>query len=146
MTKKPEPVGTLYKKNSVLSKLSERTQRLSKLDDILQQLMPAQFASHCHLANVNEHTLVIHTDNASYASLLRFQAPSLCKAISEHLPQIVNKIEVKVKPKLHSSQKKEVPIQQSLPDDAARALEQTAEYLEDGPLKTALNRLAKRRT
>jgi len=144
MTKKPERVGALYKKNTILSKLSERTQQLSKLDDVLQQVMPAQFASHCHLANINDHTLIIHTDNASYASLLRFQAISLCKAISEHLPQIVNKLEVKVKPKLQAPLA-EVMSKQSLPDDAALALEQTAEHMEDGPLKTALNKLAKRR-
>ena len=144
MTKKPEHVSILYKQNNVLSQLSERTQHLSKLDAVLQHVIPAQFASHCHLANINKHTLVIHTDNANYASLLRFQATSLCKAISEHLPQIVNKLEVKVKPKLQKSLT-EVASRQPLPDNAALALQQTAKYMEDGPLKTALNKLANRR-
>ena len=144
MSNKPEPVSTVCSKNNQLSRLAKRARYLSQLNYILQQVMPPQFSAHCQLANINEQTLIVHTDNASYASLLRFQANTLCKALSEHLPQPVTKLDVKVRPK-------DAPIRThtestiSLPKDAADALEQTAEIMEEGPLKSALQRLAQRR-
>ncbi|MDB2705336.1 DUF721 domain-containing protein [Pseudomonadota bacterium] len=141
MSNKLERINIIYSKSSQLSKLSQRVQQLEQLNVILKQVMPPQFSDHCHLANVNEHTLVIHTDNASYASLLRFQAPTLCSALSKHLPQIVNKIDVRVRPKNTSSSISK-PASLVLSDDAAISLQQTAESIEEGPLKEALTRLS----
>jgi hypothetical protein len=143
MSNKLERISSIYNKSSQLSKLSQRAQQLEHLNSILKQVMPPQFADHCHLANVNEHTLVIHTDNASYASLLRFQAPILCSTLSKHLPQIVNKLDVRVRPKNTSSLNSKPP-SLSLSDDAATSLQQTADSLEEGPLKEALKRLSQR--
>jgi len=144
MSKKPEQVSTVCSNNNQLSRLSKRARYLSQLNYILQQVMPPQFSAHCQLANISEQTLIVHTDNASYASLLRFQANTLCKALSEHLTQPVTKLEVKVRPKF-SPIKTEITSTISLPKDAADALEQTAETMEEGPLKAALQRLAERR-
>jgi len=144
MTNKPEKISSVYTKNSQLSKLSQRAQQLNQLNYILQQVMPAQFSAHCHLANIHDQTLVIHTDNASYASLLRFQASTLCTALSEHLPQPVSKLEVKVKPPLAPKQT-DTSTTITLSNDAADALTQTADSMEEGLLKEALQKLAKRR-
>lgn len=144
MTKKLERISTVCTKNNQLSKLSQRAQQLNQLNYILQQVMPPQFSAHCHLANVSEQTIIIHTDNANYASLLRFQAATLCKALSEHLPSPVSKLDVKVRPKVTLSEQTNSS-SLSLSDDAATSLQQTADSLEEGPLKTALNKLAKRR-
>jgi len=144
MTNKPERISAVCTKNSRLNQLSQRAQQLNQLNYILQQVMPPQFSAHCHLANIHDQTLVVHTDNATYASLLRFQANTLCKALSEHLSQDVNKLEVKVKPPV-SLKQTDSSSTISLPDDAADALKQTADSMEDGALKTALEKLAKRR-
>jgi len=143
MSNKLEPINSIYSQSSQLSKLSQRVQQLEQLNVIFKQVVPPQFADHCHLANVNEHTLVIHTDNASYASLLRFQAKILCSALSKHLPQIVNKLDVRVRPKNISSLNSILP-SLLLSDDAATSLQQTADSIEEGPLKEALKRLSQR--
>lgn len=143
MSKNLEQINAICSKDSRLSRLSLRAKNLNKLNYILQQVMPAQFSSHCYLANVNEHTLVIHADNASYASLLRFHAKVLCAAVSEHQPQIVNKLEVKVRAK-SMPLKSEATSSLSLPNNAANSLRQMAEDMEDGSLKVALNNLANR--
>jgi hypothetical protein len=145
MTNKPEKVSLVCKQNSQLSKISQRAQKLNHLNFILQQVMPPQFSAHCMLANINNHIIIVHTDNASYASLLRFQAATLCKAISQHTPQNVTKLEVKVKPSFQTIQPSQAP-PISLPSNAANALNQTASSLDDGPLKTALQKLAQRST
>ncbi|PCJ31630.1 MAG: hypothetical protein COA90_05580 [Gammaproteobacteria bacterium] len=145
MKHKPKRISLVCTKNSVINTLAKRAQQLNKLNYILQNVMPPQFSAHCHLANISENTLVIHTDNASYASLLRFQSHVICNSLSPHLPQIVNKLEVKVRPKfILSNTPKPSPI--SLSNDAAKSLQQTADNIEDGPLKSALERLAKRRS
>ncbi len=145
MTNKPEKVSLVCKQNSQLYNIAQRAQKLNHLNFILQQIMPSQFAAHCQLANINNQTIIIHTDNASYASLLRFQAKTLCKAVSEHTSQNVTKLEVKVKPSFQAIQpSNSSPI--SLPTNAATSLSQTADGLEDGPLKTSLQKLAQRCT
>jgi len=143
MTNKLERINAIYNKNSKLNQLSQRVQRIKQLNETLKSLLPPQFSEHCYLANVNEHTLVVHTDNASYASLLRFQAPALCEALSKHLPQIVNKLDVRVRPKNNSSSNSEIKTI-TMTNDTAAALQQTADSLDEGPLKQALARLAQR--
>jgi len=143
MTRQPKRIDSVCQQNSMLNKLSQRARFLAELNRILQQTLPTQFSAHCRLANISNETLIIHTDNASYASLIRFQAPVLCKTLSTELNVIITKIEVKVRPFY-------VPLQNghsntiSLPRKAAETLQDTAQHLEDGPLKTALENLAKR--
>jgi len=143
MTNKLERVNTIYKNNSQLKQLSQRVQLLDKLNLTLQQAMPPEFAKHCRLANINENTVIIHTDNASYASLLRFQSQALCQVLSQHLPQIINKLEVKVRTEF-SPVKPESSLSLSLPSETASTLQQMSEDMEEGTLKVALQKLAKR--
>jgi len=144
MTNKPEKVSLVCKQNSQLNKIAQRAQKLNHLNFILQQVMPPQFSAHCLLANINNQTIIIHTDNASYASLLRFQAITLCKVISEHTSQNMTRLEVKVKPSFQAIQTNNA-MAIALPNNAADSLSQTADSLDDGPLKTALQKLALRR-
>lgn len=143
MTRQPERIDSVCQQNSMLHKLSQRARFLAELNHILQQTLPTQFSAHCRLANISDETLIIHTDNASYASLIRFQAPVLCKTLSTELNVIIKKIEVKVRPFY-------IPLQNghssaiSLPRTAAISLQQTALSIDNEPLKTALEKLAKR--
>lgn len=143
MSNKLEKLSLVCKQNSQLYKITQRAQKLNHLNFILQQVMPPQFSAHCVLANINNQTIIIHTDNANYASLLRFQAATLCKAVSEHASQNVTKLEVRVKPSFQAIQPSN-PNPFLLPSNAANSLSQTADNLDDGPLKTALLKLAKR--
>jgi len=144
MTNRPERINAVCSSNSQLNRLSQRAQQLNQLNYVLQQVMPPQFSAHCQLANINQQTLVVHTDNASYASLLRFQAKTICSALSEHLSQPVTKLELKVRPLITPKQSDD-SASIVLSDDAAKTLSQTASSMEEGSLKTALENLAKRR-
>ena len=145
MRRDPKPITSIVKNHSALSKINQRTQLLDRLNHAFQQSLPAQFSAHCKLANINGKTLVVHTDNASYSSLLRFQAPALCRSLSQELSLDVTTLEVKVRPRfVHFESQPADP--RSLPESAATALQQTADNMDDGPLKSALERLAKRQT
>ena len=82
MTKQPKKIRSICQQNSVLHQLSQRSKKLEQLNYLLKQALPSQFSAHCRLANINNSTLIIHTDNASYASLIRFQSPVIIKTLS----------------------------------------------------------------
>jgi hypothetical protein len=145
MSKKPERVSQIYKQDSHMKWLAARARQLDKLNIILQKSLPLQFSNHCHLANVTADRIIVHTDNASYASLLRFQAPVVCTALSAYLPEPVNKLEVKVRPKQSLIEQTDHAAVHVSTKTAA-LLKNTAATIEDGPLKTALNKLAQRQS
>ncbi|WP_438970171.1 DUF721 domain-containing protein [Methylophaga sp.] len=145
MSNKPEHVGGIYKQDSRMKWLATRAQQLNKLNIVLQNTLPLQFSSHCQLANVTADTVIIHTDKASYASLLRFQAPLVCKTLSAHLPEPVSKLEVKVRP-LQTLSEPTTHASIHVSTKTAALLNSTAEEIEDGPLKTALKKLASRQS
>lgn len=138
-------IKNVYQQNDMLKRLSQHTQLLAQLNHVLQQSLPPQYSAHCRLANIKDDTLIIHTDNASLASMVRFQAPILCKTLSDQLGQSFRKIVVKVKPH-------HIPLNNpntntlSMPENAAKTIQQTAQDIEEGPLKTALEKLAKRQS
>jgi len=145
MSNKPEHVGRIYKQTSQMKWLAARAQQLNKLNIILQQTLPLQFSNHCQLANITAENIIIHTDKASYASLLRFQAPLVCKTLSAHLPEPISKLVVKVRP-LQSFAEQTGHAAIHISTKTAALLTSTAAEIEDGPLKTALNKLAKRQS
>ena len=133
MAKRPTQISNVYQKHAALYKMTQRAQLLEQLNHAFQQSLPAQFSAHCKLANINGSTLIIHTDNASYSSLIRFQAPVLCRTLSQELSIDINTIEVKVRPNYSPFENQSSnPI--SLPSSASKALKQTADTMEEGPV------------
>lgn len=145
MSQKPERVGNVYKSNSHFRWLAARAQQLDKLNIILQKSLPLQFTNHCHLANITADRIVIHTDKANIASMLRFHSAQICQSISAQLPEPVTRLEVKVKP-LGGIQQTASSTTMHVSTKTAALLNSTAADIEDGPLKTALQKLAKRQS
>lgn len=123
--------------------MSKRAQKLTQLDSILQEILPSQFAGHCQLANMKDNKIIIHTENAAIASLLRFHSATICKTFSSQLAEKIVRIEVKVKPN-YSSTPSAKPNNIDMSNNNAALIAQTAAGLDDGQLKTALHKLAKR--
>ncbi|THK43436.1 DUF721 domain-containing protein [Methylophaga sp. SB9B] len=61
-------------------------------------MLPSQFSGHCQLANLNDNKIIIHTESAAIASLLRFHSATICKTLSNQLAVNIDRVEVKVKP------------------------------------------------
>jgi len=143
--KRPDLVSDICQKNPMLLRIRQHAQLLEQLNHRFQQHLPAQFSAHCKLANIHGSTIIIHTDNASYSSLLRFQAPTLCQSLSQELGIDITTIDVKVRPD-HVPFETQSTNSLSLPDTAAEGILETADSMPDGPLKKALEKLAKRRS
>ncbi len=143
MPKQPEHINFICRHNKTLAKLAQHAQLIEKLDHTLHQALPSQFSTHCRLANIKHQTLIIHTDNASLASLIRFQVPTLCKTFSAHLEMPISNIEVKVRPE--TSREKVVETSTTLlPKSAATALQQTSQVIDNEALSASLKKLANR--
>lgn len=145
MSQKPERLKQICKHNSHFKWLSARAGQLDKLNIILQKSLPLQFINHCQLANISADKVVIITDKASYASMLRFQAPQICQALSAHLPEPVSRLEVKVRP-LSTISRPPASNTLQVSTKTAALLNSTAAEIEDGPLKAALHKLARRQS
>jgi len=145
MAKKPRSITAICESHNQLNYLTERSQKLIQLNSVLQKVLPKQLYGRCRLANITKNSLVIQTDTAQYASLLRFDAPRICKAMNEHLAHQVTRLSVKVNANIRF--RAAAPkVERKLSSSAAQSLQQVADDIEDGPLKSALSRLAQRKT
>ena len=139
----PKKINAICKKNKMLFRLGQHAQLIERLNHTLHQTLPLKFSSHCIIANINGKTLVLHTDNASFASLIRFQVPSLCKTFSSDLDIAINHIEIKVRPKVGvATPKKKSPA--PLPKTASIVLKETAVHIDNEALRASMEKLAKR--
>lgn len=143
MSKKPKHINSICQSNALLHKLTQHVQLIEQLNHTMHQVLPLQFSAHCHLANIKDQTLVIHTDNASFASLIRFQVPTLCKTFSEQLELTIEHIDVKVRPSLLKPSQQQ-PSPAELPKTAATTLKQAADSIDNAQLSSALEKLASR--
>lgn len=143
MSNKPLHFATVCQNNQQLQQITKRAQKLTQLNSILQEILPSQFAGHCQLANLNENKIVIHTESAAIASLLRFHSATICKTLSNQLAVKIDRIEVKVKLG-QSAQESPRSNMIDMSNNNAALIAQTAAGLDDGQLKTALHKLAKR--
>ena len=143
MSNKPLHFSTVCQANQQLQQITKRAQKLAQLNSILQEIFPSQFAGHCQLANMKDNKIIIHTENAAIASLLRFHSATICKTFSSELSTQIERVEVKVKPQ-HPTEKSAKSNMIDMSNNNAALIAQTAAGLDDGQLKTALHKLAKR--
>ena len=92
---------------------------------------------------MKDNKIIIHTENAAIASLLRFHSATICKTFSSELSTQIERVEVKVKPQ-HPTEKSAKSNMIDMSNNNAALIAQTAAGLDDGQLKTALHKLAKR--
>jgi len=83
----------------VLNSLVQHCQTLKQLNKIFQASLSAPLNQHCHVANLRETTLVIHSDSSLWATRLRYMTPELLQQWQEEqkIP-VIDKVEVKVRP------------------------------------------------
>lgn len=144
--KKPHPVTDVLHQNKLLQNLSQQSHRLNQINLVLQQALPADFVSRCHIANVRDNTLILQTSSASVANLLRFQADTLCQQISQQCDLTISALDIKVRPASTQNTAKQPLNRQAtaLSADNAAIISATAESISDPALKNALTKLAMR--
>jgi hypothetical protein len=119
----------------------ERARQLSRLDQAVLQLLPAELGQHCKVLNLRNKTLILATPSPAWAGRLRFAVPDLLKQLKRQLSLDMRAIELRVQPESAENQSTKRPsLQLSL--SSATLLAQTAQSVNHPPLQEALLRLA----
>lgn len=125
--------------------LISKAQHLEQFTVILNRELPSETNGHYHVAGLENSTLVIITDGPVWTARLRQLGPLIIKVLSEvvstglqHVRIVSRHGSIKV-----PTQEKKV-INRRLSEKSGQQLVQTAEYVEDEELKTALLKLSKR--
>ena len=119
----------------------ERARKLSRLDQAVLQLLPAELGQHCKVLNLRNETLILATPSPAWAGRLRFAAPDLLTQLKCQLSLDIRAIDLKVQPEPVENQSiKRASMQLSM--SSATLLAQTARSVNHPPLQEALLRLA----
>jgi hypothetical protein len=134
-------LGTIEGK---LQHLLAQASFLQQLNETSYQCLPTNLAAHCLVANIRGNRLILHTDSAAHATLLRYHVPLLIEHLQRHhgLPNLC-KATIKVRP-LPSSPSTAPKQSTYLTPATAALLRMIASRAEDPQLKAAFLRLARR--
>lgn len=121
--------------------LLEHARRLEAAQDAISRHLPNDLSQGWQLARLSTETLVLTTDSAARATRLRYARRTLLDATEQGVRIRPQKLAVKVIPPERQPEPKP---RARLSAAAANTLRQTAQTLDDGALRQALARLARR--
>ena len=70
-------------KQSSLGKIIQKAKHLLALDRHIQTILPASFASYCHVMNVDQSILILGVSSAAIATRIRFMSAELIEKLHE---------------------------------------------------------------
>ena len=124
--------------------IQKKTKLLHRLTFSIRMQLPANLASHCWVASIENRTLTIVTDNPSQASLIRFQQQEILKQLNQELglslKEYLNRLKIKIRKTTDSAKPRLT--KQTLSEYGARHIRACANQVEDSALKEALMSLS----
>jgi len=134
----------LQRKNSKIGSLITQAQKIDFLNNKLLDLLPSPLPHHCHLAKIDNQTLVIIVDSPIWATRLRYSIPDLLAKL-KHQSQYffpVRDIKVKVEPIWHIKTPINTLKPKPISKKTAQCLTDTANTIENNAIKNALLKMA----
>lgn len=121
--------------------LVEQARRLNAARQAIAAALPAELASGWQLARLDGEALVLVTDSAARATRLRYARSALLQAAQSALGVRPNTLSVKLSPPPQQPRRRSRP---QLTPAAAACLQQAIKGMDDGRLRRALAKLARR--
>lgn len=118
-----------------------RARFLARIRAALLEILPATTAPHLQVAAYEDYQLRLHVANAAWATRLRYMETQLARALAQRMRLQVDGIRIKVRP-VDLGPFAPVRRARYMSPATRRHLEQTAGYIDNGPLAEALCRLA----
>jgi hypothetical protein len=140
--KKPRPLTQLFSESSHLRGLLDRVDENARLLGEVQAELPPGLRPHCHAAHIESQQLVLFTDSPAWVMRLRFCSAQLLASLRTARPNLKG---VRVRVQLPQRAPRPAQPRASLSPQARQQLLETAATLEEGPLRTALERLGRGR-
>ena len=122
-----------------LRRLTSISKRLQILNKRIQNYLPAPLNSHCHVANLNERTLVLMVDSPIWATKIRLFLPKLINAAGDQ----IDNIEIKVRPLGLETVSRPPRRPNRMSKSTSNLLIQLANSTKEQKLRNALKRLAR---
>src|SRR5699024_3830214 len=140
-----QPIGKLLDNaEGNFQRLLTRAKALQQLTFEIRQHLPPAPASHCLVANIRNNYLILHTDTAARANLLRYYGPNIIELLQQH-QKLSNLHRVEIKIRILSSVTAPYKKQHLFLSQAnADLLRNIANGVKDTHLKSAFLRLARR--
>lgn len=118
-----------------------RARFLARIRAALLEILPDAAAPYLQVAAYEDYQLRLHVPNAAWATRLRYMETQLARALAQRMRLQVDGIRIKVRPVDLGPFEPERRARYMAPA-ARQHLEQTAGYIDHGPLAEALRRLA----
>lgn len=82
-----------------LDGLIRRGQQLQRLGALVSDVLGAEFAPHCQVANLRKHTLILSVRSAAWGSRLRYHVPRLLQQFrNDERLRNINEVAIRVQP------------------------------------------------
>lgn len=81
-----------------LNYLLQHSQLIQKIEKIFNDSLPETLKQHCHVANLRDQTLVVHSDSSLWATQLRYMASDLLQQWQNETAMPIEQLEVRVRP------------------------------------------------
>jgi len=140
-----QKIGDVIATSGNLKALAEQARRLEDLQHLLYEALPPALAAASRVSYSKSGLLVISADNAAVAAKLRQMAPRLLSHLGKSAIQVTG-IRVDVQVKVHKIKAEDDVTKRALPPDAIKEFSALARRLPASPLRSALARLAARRS
>lgn len=129
--------------NKQLTDLCQRSMQLEDLSTKVAQLLPPPLAAACHVGSFNKGCLVLITNNAAWASQLRYSIPELRDKLRKEsgMYQLLS-IKVTIADAIVISKKTVRNTGKNLSEKAKASIISESEHCNYQPLKKALLQLA----
>jgi hypothetical protein len=138
-----ERIGLLIDRLPQLQGLNRQVRRLLALQDILTEVLPDSLASSTTVALSAADELVLFADNGAAASKLKQLAPRILIFFRQQGHEVTAiRVQVQVRMRHNPLPQKQI----SLSPTARQAISELSATLDASPLKSALERLGRRKT
>jgi hypothetical protein len=135
----------LESNNNTLAALHQRISDIQMYQDKLKAILPTPLCDHFILANIDEHSATLHTDNSAWAARLRFKIPEILDCIRKLCDVDPSySIRIKVIPPENKVTLPESTLY--LSDENAQLIRDTASSITDPVLRDALIRLSRHKS
>lgn len=131
----------LREDSAVLSRLVRYARTNARLQQQLQAMLPQDLAGHWRVAKLDAQVLCLVTENPLWATQLRYRRTILLRGAEAILGQRPQQLQIRIEPTI-TARPPHPPAR--LSTRAAESLRQSAECMDQGPLREALLRLASR--
>lgn len=122
-----------------MARLAAHAGRLLKLQRLFEEVVPANLAKTCRIANFKAGVIIIHAENGAVAAKLRQLAPTLNDDFRARAVE-VTEIRIKVQPLDVAPQYKSPPEAAVLGAAGRTSIARLADSLPDGSLRESLAR------